>query len=186
MNKRFITALLAIVAGLCCFCSSKGNNTDSELKTLNNQIVLLKNDNDKLIQDKNNLLSNVTDKLSDSRSGIWGLDTTSEDIRIQFNEEIKNVQIPEIIDKLNKVIPNEYNPKIKLKRIEGCKCFVKVIDAELLTQRMGTAGAEEYLASVTFSLTSVPGIHSVNFDFEEGDHAIPGDYSRDRFISLLK
>jgi hypothetical protein len=59
--------------------------------------------------------------------------------------------------------------------------FIKIPDAEFLTQRMGTTGASLYLASAIYNLTEIPGIHFVNLDFEEGDHAGPGTYSRDSF-----
>ena len=53
-------------------------------------------------------------------------------------------------------------------------------------QGIGSTGANEYLARVTLSLTSVPGIHSVDFDFAEGDHATPGKYDRRRFVEMMK
>ncbi|MBI5896925.1 MAG: hypothetical protein HZB24_13295, partial [Desulfobacterales bacterium] len=43
---------------------------------------------------------------------------------------------------------------------------------------MGTTGATAYLQAVTYTLTSVPSIKSVAFDFEAGDHAMPGRYAR--------
>jgi hypothetical protein len=43
---------------------------------------------------------------------------------------------------------------------------------------MGTTGATAYIEAVTYTLTSLKNIHYVEFDFKEGDHAIPGRYSR--------
>jgi hypothetical protein len=52
-----------------------------------------------------------------------------------------------------------------------------------LTQDRGSSGAQDYLAEVTFTLTENPGIKSVNFIFQAGDHAMPGTYSRENFTS---
>jgi len=54
--------------------------------------------------------------------------------------------------------------------------------AEHLTQRMGSTGAEHFLATATFTLIEYDSIKFVNFIFEEGDHAKPGLYSRESFI----
>jgi hypothetical protein len=72
-------------------------------------------------------------------------------------------------------------PKVKLVKIEHSTAFIEVINAGYLTQRMGSSGAQAYLASVTFTLTENPRIKKVKFIFEEGDHAMPGVYSRKSF-----
>ncbi len=46
---------------------------------------------------------------------------------------------------------------------------------------MGTAGAQSYIATITYSLTELAEINYVNFDFKEGDHALPGTYKRTGF-----
>jgi hypothetical protein len=77
-------------------------------------------------------------------------------------------------------------PKLKLINVEGHTVNVEVINAEYLTQRMGTTGAEHFLAVATFTLTEYNNIKYVNFKFEEGDHAIPGLYSRESFLKTWK
>jgi hypothetical protein len=72
-------------------------------------------------------------------------------------------------------------PRIKLRNIEGRTVHVEIINDEYLTQRMGTSGAQDYLAAVAYTLTEHPGISRVNFLFEEGDHAAPGLYTRTDF-----
>ena len=61
--------------------------------------------------------------------------------------------------------------------------YLRVKDPEHLTQRMGTTGARQYLGSVVISLTPLPEVELVHFEFPEGDHAAPGFYSRAAFIS---
>ncbi|MEP6949436.1 MAG: hypothetical protein ABI863_09185 [Ginsengibacter sp.] len=59
--------------------------------------------------------------------------------------------------------------------------YVHIPHSEMLTERIGSTGAEIYMASTTWSLTELKGIKYVNYDFEEGDHASPGVYSRNNF-----
>lgn len=73
--------------------------------------------------------------------------------------------------------PND-PPKVRLLNVTDHTASVEIINAEYLTQRMGSSGAQAYLASVTFTLTENPQIKKVNFIFEEGDHAMPGTYTR--------
>jgi hypothetical protein len=72
-------------------------------------------------------------------------------------------------------------PKVKLVKIERSVAFIEVINAGYLTRRMGSSGAQAYLASVTYTLTENPQIKKVKFIFEGGDHAKPGVYSRKSF-----
>lgn len=74
--------------------------------------------------------------------------------------------------------PQLPNPVIELKEVRGNTAYVRLLHGERLTQQMGSAGAAQYLAEATFTLTSLPGVDSVNFEFEEGDHAAPGTYTR--------
>ena len=77
-------------------------------------------------------------------------------------------------------------PRIRLElvRISKPEAYVRIKDATYLTQSMGSAGAESYLAEVTYSLTAVRGITSVSFEFPAGDHASPGTYTREDFAGL--
>lgn len=58
---------------------------------------------------------------------------------------------------------------------------LRVDDATYLSQGMGSAGANGYLAEATYSFTSLDSINVVNFLFEPGDHAMPGPYSTKSF-----
>ena len=91
---------------------------------------------------------------------------------------MENLTYLDIVDALN----YKY-PQIKLDWLkqEGKTAFVKIEDAEYLTRESGTEGARAYLAEVTFSLTEIPSIEAVHFNFKEGDHARPGEYTRADF-----
>lgn len=79
---------------------------------------------------------------------------------------------------------NSLYPEVQLSfvRVLGDSIFVKIHKATVLTQQMGSSGAETYLAAVTYNLTEVPGINFVDIRFIEGDHASPGTYTRTDFI----
>lgn len=72
---------------------------------------------------------------------------------------------------------------IEIKELRGDTLDVRIADPTYLTQSFGSAGARAYLAEVTYAFTELPEINVVHFDFKEGDHAFPGDYSRANFQS---
>jgi len=102
---------------------------------------------------------------------IWSVD--SDSLTIIKNPAVK----PEFynVDSVIKGLNFQY-PEILLKKIEHSNdtIYLKIDDAEYLTQRMGSTGPVFYMANVFFNLTSVPGIDYVHLDFREGDHASPG------------
>lgn len=59
--------------------------------------------------------------------------------------------------------------------------YVNIPNSEKLTEGLGNTGAENYMATTTFSLTEIKGIKYVNYDFKTGDHSSPGVYSRADF-----
>lgn len=74
--------------------------------------------------------------------------------------------------------------KIELVKISNDTIYVKIPDSKKLTQEMGSTGAENYMASVTYTLTELKNIKFVNFAMKEGDHAGPGVFSREDFKRL--
>lgn len=83
-----------------------------------------------------------------------------------------------LIEALNDLLKTAGLPEVTLLRIEENTAFVHIRDDEHLTQKMGSAGATSYIQAVTYTLCSLPDIAYVDFDFREGDHAVPGRYSR--------
>jgi hypothetical protein len=92
------------------------------------------------------------------------------------------------VDKLISIINSEYNSRIRLdfKSVSNDTIYVQIKDSEYFTQRMGTSGADEFMISSTFTLTELPNIKFVNFEFEFGDHATPGTYSRKHYLDWIK
>lgn len=72
-------------------------------------------------------------------------------------------------------------PKLLLQGQDRSMVRVLVVNGDYLSQRMGSAGAQEYLVAATYTLTDCPEVTEVNFDFPQGDHAMPGVYTRMSF-----
>jgi len=62
--------------------------------------------------------------------------------------------------------------------------YVNISNSQMLTERIGSTGAQMFMAAATFSLTELKGIKYVNYDFREGEHASPGVYDRTYFKSF--
>ena len=79
---------------------------------------------------------------------------------------------------------NNLHPNVELSYVttSGDTVFVKINKSKYLTQRMGSSGAEAYLAEVTYNLTELTGINFVDINFKMGDHAEPGTYSKTDFV----
>lgn len=101
---------------------------------------------------------------------------------VRSNQSIEGADMEDIIRSLNKKYED-----IKLDLVKAGQDTIdlKIDDAKKLTQGMGSAGAKAYLAEVTFSLTELKGVKAVKIDFEEGDHAMPGVYTREDFGDLI-
>jgi hypothetical protein len=72
-------------------------------------------------------------------------------------------------------------PRLRLQKVEDGVATVEIAGSEYLAERTGSAGAQNYLAAATFTLTECPQVRSVSFVFPGGDHAAPGTYTRESF-----
>jgi len=83
---------------------------------------------------------------------------------------------------------NDQNEKVRLEYIKqnGDTLFVIIPESTVLTQQMGTTGADGYLSVATYTLTESKQVNFVHFDFKEGDHVMPGVYSRQFYIDRNK
>lgn len=128
------------------------------------------------LDSENNSQSSVVYDPSDA---IWGY---------EYNEETEVFELKQLrsIDSnilsgesLEKIINTSW-PRIELNfiKISNDTVYVSIPDSRVMTQQMGSAGAESFMVSTTFTFTELNGIHHVSFDFEEGDHAVPGVYDR--------
>jgi hypothetical protein len=175
--RHFISIILLLAAIILGSCQSQ-KERDKTL-SLQKQNDSLKAMIDSLRKDFELRLHKAQDNIANMRTGLWRLDTLSETGRLVF-------AIDEITDALNAVFRADSVSQFKVTFVRNHTAFVRVLEANRLTQGLGSVGAKEYLAQVTFSLTSVAGIEYVSFEFEEGDHAAPGTYSRERFAEMVQ
>jgi hypothetical protein len=72
-------------------------------------------------------------------------------------------------------------PKLLIQGHEHTTVRLLIENSGYLTQRMGGAGAQDFLAAATYTMTECPVITAVDFEFPQGDHAAPGLYTRMSF-----
>ncbi len=73
------------------------------------------------------------------------------------------------------------NIKLVLIKTSNDTLYVSIPDSKFLGEQMGSAGAQAYMASTTYSLTELKGIRYVNYNLQGGDHVSPGTFSRKSF-----
>jgi hypothetical protein len=118
-----------------------------------------------------------------SRPMIWTVDqenTGTEKLK-KPEEKLDTFSSAHLIQLINN---NFLDVQIELVKISNDTMYVKIPDSKKLTQEMGSTGAENYMASVTYTLTELKNIKFVNFAMKEGDHAGPGIFSRNDFKRL--
>lgn len=99
-------------------------------------------------------------------------------LKQQREADTDSLTAPELIAGINAVWENV---QLEFIKISNDSIYTTIPNSEFLTQRMGSAGAAEYMAVSTYNLTELKNIRFVNYAFEEGDHAAPGTFSREDF-----
>jgi hypothetical protein len=153
-----------------------------EKNRLAEQLDQLRNTCDELQSEYDNL------KVKDSELAQWSLQVAERfgpglwyfgpDEKPLPYKSIPNATPDRLVGELNTMFKRSQLPRVLLMAIKGHTARVRISDERQLTQQMGSAGATGYIQVVTYTLTSLPGIENVDFDFQEGDHAVPGRYSR--------
>jgi len=158
MKTKIIVFLLILAAG----CNSP---TDEDNHSINQK------ENDIGIEDS-------ASSISFEPVWVYEYNKHTEEFELKKIRSLDNHALSgEILEK----IVNQSWPKIQLNfiKISNDTAFVSIPNSQVLTQQMGTAGAEGYMISTTYSFTELSGVAYISFDFTEGDHAIPGVYNRD-------
>lgn len=108
------------------------------------------------------------------------LDTVTQVFSLKRNDLIKTTDLDSsnVIKALNKTYPESL---LVWNRLSNDTAYVNIPDATYLTQQSGSLGAKLFLAESTYCITEIPGVKVVNFNFQVGDHASPGAYTRDDF-----
>ena len=87
----------------------------------------------------------------------------------------------QLLDSLNYIFPDM---QLVLSKTGHDTLYVRMPQSTRLTNNIGDTGAENYLATVVYNLTELPGIKYVNISFSPGNHAEPGVYSRNDFKQM--
>lgn len=87
----------------------------------------------------------------------------------------------ELIDILNK---RPEKCKIQFIGLQTDTLHIRILNEEVLTEQLGSAGAHNFLGETVFTLTENNAVKRVKIDFNEGSHAWPGIYSRADFNDL--
>ncbi|MEO8823244.1 MAG: hypothetical protein ABI366_06675 [Ginsengibacter sp.] len=119
-----------------------------------------------------------------NRGMIWSVQpqgTNKEKLKAPDSTQLKTYSYLQLIDLLNQNYPEI---QMDFEKISHDTIYVKIPDSQKLTNQIGNTGAQNFLASATFTLTEMKGIHFVYINMKTGDHAEPGVYSRDDFKSL--
>ena len=167
--KPAFSIFSGIVFFLLFGCGS-GNNENIQVVTQDTVYDYADSlDTDSILNVKSKaLLWHVTDSngLKIRKPNVAGIDTMSAQSVIQL-------------------VNNNYDSiHLDLVRISHDTIYIHIPNSEMLTERIGSTGAEMFMASTTFSLTSVQGIHFVNYAFVAGEHAAPGVFDRSDFKNL--
>lgn len=168
---------MAIAILACLVACDRSEETTTE--TPDEQITRLQADNERL----ETQLAIIAKLASKGEPGIWTLDwnDTAEMFEPTNLERYPDhrATAANVVKGLNQIRPA---PGIELLAQRGATVYLRIKERDVLTNQMGSAGAQQYLGSVVISLTSIPGVELVHFDFFEGNHASPGFYSRASFI----
>ena len=114
-------------------------------------------------------------------NGIWKVNFEEKTKRKIGENSEKNIDEDSIIAGLNLKYAGISLNKTKKSRDT---LYLNIPDSHLLTQQMGSSGAAQYLAETVINLTSIKGINFIRLDFEEGDHAGPGVWSKKDYTDV--
>lgn len=129
-------------------------------------------------------ISSDSAKTITNRTMIWTVDEqNAETEKLKAPQEAipDSFSVNHIIQLLNKNFPGI---EMELVKVSNDTAYVKIPDDKRLSQEIGNTGAENYLASATFTLTEIKNIKYINISLQPGDHAEPGVYSREDFKRL--
>lgn len=123
----------------------------------------------------------------DQTPALWACDETAS--QVLPVQEMPSASPEEMVGEINErfqaINPALESPDLTLGGIDGDTAVVRLAQASVVTEQMGSTGAQCYFAGVTFSLTSFEGIDHVRFEIEEGNHGGPGRYDRADFVHYL-
>ncbi len=119
-----------------------------------------------------------------NRSMIWSVEPETgekEKLKAPENAKLDTFSSEHLVKLINENFPDIH---LDLVKVSHDTIYVNIPDSKRLTEEIGNTGADNYLASTTFTLTELKNIKYVNIALKAGDHAEPGVYSREDFKEL--
>jgi hypothetical protein len=125
--------------------------------------------------------------LHDEKPALWACDEgANQGVRVkELPSASPETMVQELNDWFKALNPEYESPGLALEGLDGDTAIVSLAQANVVTEQMGSTGAQCYFAGVTFSLTSFESIDHVRFDIKEGSHGGPGRYDRADFVYFL-
>ena len=120
-----------------------------------------------------------------NKPSLWTIEyeSNSKSDKLKKPEDIKIGSLS-AVDLINTLNETYADVQLKYEKISNDTIFVKIPDSQILTQQMGSTGAYNYMAVTVFNLTELSQIKFVKFDFQGGDHATPGVFTREDYKLL--
>jgi len=169
MKIKLLTAIF-----ICCIffsCNSNDDETEQTFQDSTVDTISASQNADSAIKVKNLPM-------------IWTVDEQNpgaEKLKKPADAKLDTFSSDHLVELLNNNYPDVH---LDLVKVSKDTMYVKIPDSKKLTQEMGSTGAQNYMASATYTLTEFKNVKYINFNFEEGDHAGPGVFSRDDFKTL--
>jgi len=113
---------------------------------------------------------------------IWTqvFDSSKGDMILKKQRQVNSDTLS--VDKLIHEINSSWDGiKLEFRKISHDTIYVAIPESNVLTNQMGSTGADSYMSSTTFILTELKDVKYVNYDFAEGDHMQPGTRKRADF-----
>lgn len=161
---------LFILIGLILMLSCNDNIPDSVVETTDTTFIAM-DSGAYTIEEPTNFKNLIWVPVYDSARGDYSL-------KQQRPVSADTLSAEKLINEINS---SWDGIKMEFKKISHDTLYVAIPRSEVLTQQMGSSGANSYLFSSTFILTELPKMKYVNYDFREGDHLAPGTYKRTDF-----
>lgn len=169
-NIKFVCTAITI-----CFFVACNSNEDKKAETAPSQ----KEEVDTLTSHSEDTVRTII-----NRSMIWSVQPQKgekEKLTAPENAKLDTFSSVSLIGMINENFPDIHLDFVKTSHDT---IYVKIPNSNRLTNELGNTGADNYLASATYTLTELKNIKYVNIDMKPGDHAEPGVYSRDDFKEL--
>lgn len=170
MKKLLYTALVFTIILSACNSSDQSDSEPIETDTVTETETVV---------DSGDLARSVTNVPS-----LWKVEqqnNNAEKLKKPDNDSVSLLTPQTLIQALNATYPDI---QLVLNRISHDTIYIGIPKSQGLTEQLGSTGAYNYMATAVYNLTELNKVKFVNFQFQVGDHAEPGTYSRDDFKRL--